>query len=435
MANVKIAVIGGGSYVFGPGVLVQAMEQHRLGDVELALADVDRSAVELMAGVGRRMAGDLGLSTRVTGHTEWGTALEGADFVICSAAVQGVRRFAMDVEVARTYCPEHVISEFGGVAGISYSLRQIALIEQLCEAMLRHCPGAWLLNVANPLPRVCQAAHECGIKTAGFCSVTLSVFGRVWKLLHGEDLGGYPWEKAQDRLAATLAGTNHFAWLLELRDQATGQDLTGEVRARIEEGQTIHSPMCERLLKETGYLPQPHDGHVGDFLAPAPGTPGGLGHEIFHGDPKERDERRCALEAMAAGTRPWTELARKVAWERPVDFIAALTEGRRVRIHALNLINDGQIPNLPKGVFVETPAVVDSSGIELPTLPLPDSVLPYSLHTAKVTDAIVRAARRRSRKFLHKAVERDPTIINKTAGVLAIEDCLRVHADLLPDYE
>ena len=59
----KIAVIGAGSYVFGPSVLAQTYLEQGLPDVHLALVDPDLETVELLAAVGRRMARERGLAT------------------------------------------------------------------------------------------------------------------------------------------------------------------------------------------------------------------------------------------------------------------------------------------------------------------------------------------------------------------------------------
>src|SRR4051794_31006363 len=160
MATAKIALLGAGSFVFGPSVLIDAITDHRMSGLELALMDPNRDAVDLMAGVGRRLARDAGVDVTISAHTDQAPALDGADFVLCSVAVELRNRFLADVEVARRHAPDHLITEFGGIAGISYSLRQIAMIQGVCADMKRLCPKAWLLDVANPLPRVCQAAQE-----------------------------------------------------------------------------------------------------------------------------------------------------------------------------------------------------------------------------------------------------------------------------------
>jgi alpha-galactosidase/6-phospho-beta-glucosidase family protein len=68
------------------------------------------------------------------------------------------------------------------------------------------------------------------------------------------------------------------------------------------------------------------------------------------------------------------------------------------------------------------------------TLPLPEIVAPYCEHAAGVTDAIGRAAEKRSRRLLHHGVELDPTIVDNAAGLRAIDACLEAHGDLLPTF-
>ena len=359
MTHCKVAVIGAGSYVFGPSVLNDAILTHQLPGLELALVDVDGETLERMAGVARRMARETGTDTRVTTHTDRKTALDGADFVICSASPQMWRRFGMDCEIIDRHIPGHLVTEFGGVAGISYSLRQIALIEGIAEDMQRLCPDAWLLNVANPLPRVCQAAQERGIKTAGFCSVSIQGYGMISRLLDGEP-SAYPFARPQEKYEAAMAGVNHFSWLCELRDRQTGEDLLPILRRRILEGATSGHPHAEQIARETGYLLMPGDDHIRDFLAPE-----GAAHRLApgHGSPDDRQKRLDLLRDIGEGRQAWDELLRKPSWEKPVDVIAALAYHRPARIHSLNLINNGQIADLPRNVFVETACDVDSSGL------------------------------------------------------------------------
>lgn len=68
------------------------------------------------------------------------------------------------------------------------------------------------------------------------------------------------------------------------------------------------------------------------------------------------------------------------------------------------------------------------------TVVLPEAVVPLCQRTALVTDIIVQAALQRSRAFVHRAVELDPTVLDTAAGIRAIDACLDVHADLIPCY-
>ncbi len=430
MSHAKIAFLGAGSYTFGPSMIKQAFVEDRLEDIELALVDVRRESAELMAAVARKTVERLGLRSTVTATDRRDEALAGADFVICSVAVQGAKRFDMDRDVALRLAPGHVITEFGGIAGISYSLRQIAMIEAVAADMKRLCPGAWLLDVANPLPRVVQAAHKLGARTVGLCSATSGVYDLAWRMLEGARLR-YPWTEAKDRWDVTMAGLNHFSWLLAMRDRKTGEDMLPKLRARLDAGVTTDNPRCEGIWRETGFMLLPHDEHCQDFLAPV-----GVEHsrtEAFHGNPSERDERLAFLRRIAEGQAVIEDLPGE-SWERPMDLIAAFVFGRPARFNSVNLINDGRIPNLPRNIFVETPAEADANGLRTPTLPLPEKTLPYARNAAAVTEAIVRAALERKRSRVHQAVALDPTILDKRAGIAAMDALLVAHADILPAY-
>ena len=431
--TVKIAAIGAGSFVFGPSVLAQTFLEYEINDVHLALVDPDMETIELMAGVGRRMAQERGLRATITAHADRDEALDGAGFVICSASPQMKARFQTDWRIIDEYAPGHLKTEFGGVAGISYSLRQIALIRAITDDMKRLCPNSWLLNVSNPLPRVAQAASENGIQTAGFCAVSLSAYGTLWRLLTGEHLP-YPWEPARARWQLTSAGLNHFAWVVGLEDRVTGENLLPQVRERLAAGGTTGQPRADALARETGFLLSSGDDHTRDFLPPAGPDPG-ADVAPFHGNADERRRRLELLSAVGEGRASWDDLLAGEAWEKPLAFVSALSGGPAADFHSLNLLNgEGQVANLPRNVFVETPCRVSAEGVQPKSVTLPESVVPLCERTAQVTDTLVRAAREHSRALVHEAIELDPTVLDKAAGVRAVDACLVAQKDLVGEY-
>jgi alpha-galactosidase/6-phospho-beta-glucosidase family protein len=220
-----------------------------------------------------------------------------------------------------------------------------------------------------------------------------------------------------------------------LRDRASERDLLLELRERIAvEVPNGSNPRAKQLARETGWLLVPGDDHTRDFLPPVgPAAQGG--YTPWHGNSDERRRRLKLLHEVAQGERSWDALLIGEAWEKPLEFITALTGGCPASFHSLDLLNDsGQIPNLPRHIFVETPCHVSSEGVKPETVILPQSVLPLCKQTAQVTDTIVRAARRRSRSLVHEAVSLDPTILDRDCGIQAIDACLAAHADILPAY-
>ena len=423
----KIVVVGAGSFVFAPSVLYDAIAVHRLSELHVALVDPNRQMADLMAGLGRRMARDEKVTATVTSHADWREALDGTDFVICCAAAQLQRRFDTDVEIIRRRAPGHLVTEFGGVQGISYTLRQIALIESLATDMRRICPKAWLLCSSNPLPRVCQAAHELGIRAAGFCSNSMIGYGLVGKLMLDRD-EDFPWTETIRCYDAVMAGMNHITFMLSLRNRADGRDTMPEFLGRAKKLKAF-TPVTAQLVEQTGCWTSNGDEHIRDFLVPSEySRPMKMSS---HGTPEERDAQIRLLRAAGEGNADWTPLLKHRAWEKPVDFAVALSGGRPAQFHSLNLVNEGQLPDLPNGVFVETPATVDRNGPAAAVFRLPDSVARLSRPMAELNQILVRAALTRQNGLLEEAIELDPTILDKAAGLAALEECLKAHSDLL----
>ena len=296
---------------------------------------------------------------------------------------------------------------------------------------------------SNPLPRVCQAANELGVKTAGFCSVSMQGYGMLSRLLDGLPVG-YPFAEPQAKYQATMAGVNHFTWLCGLKDCATGNDLLPVLRDRVTRGATCGQPRAEQILRQIGWLLVPGDDHTRDFLAPQGAAPQ---MSPSHGSPDDRVRRLALLRDIGEGRQSWDTLLAHPSWEKPFDVIAGLAYNRPARIHSLNLLNNSvlnnsvknaangsQIPELPADVFVESACHAGPNGLTPDVVSLPAPVAALCGQAALITATIVRAVRERSLALLHTVVELDPTVLDKPAGCAAIDACIQAHADLLPAY-
>ncbi len=427
----RVVLIGAGSYVFGPAMLEQALLEHRLDGLELCLVDLDEELLGLLVQAAVRVAEDAGVAATITATTNRREALVGADYVICAVSFQTLSRFAKDQEVIAKYAPEHLITDFGGVAGISYTLRQGVLMQGIAEDIKAVCPEATLLSVSNPLPRLCQFTQTLGVNTVGLCSVSLNGYRMLAKLLDNDDVS-YPFAPYRERWTIRAAGINHLSWLLEFYESETGEDLLSQLGEALIKRGLPGQPLSTAVYRETGFLPLAGDDHIRDFMKPHPEV-GSMEH-TSHGDAGARERRLELLKNVATRQSGYESLFTQKSWERPFAIIEALREQENPETHVLNLVNQGQVPGLPHGVFVETPCKVFRAGLEPQLSPLPDAVVPLTARTAHVHDLVVQGMMTRSKSLLYQALELDPTVTDKKACVNALEGCLEAHSDILPNY-
>ncbi|HEV7301690.1 MAG TPA: hypothetical protein VGN72_20295 [Tepidisphaeraceae bacterium] len=431
--ELKLVLIGAGSFVFGPSAVHDAIERHKLNDVTLELVDPNAEAVEAMAAFARGLATRAGVRATVRTHANREAALDGADFVLCAAAVDMRRRFATDVDLVHRIIPGHVITEFGGVVGVLSTLRQVAMIQSIAVDMRRQCPNAWLLLSSNPLPRTTQAAAMSGVNAVGFCNNSEKVYGLIAKAMLSMD-ESFPWAAAKAKYEATCGGPNHLTWLLKLTERATGRDMTGEFRERLlSDADMGAEPWTKQILDDSGYLCTAGDHHFQDFLPPTKFSHSM--HEVWHGGEDERRRRLDALRMAEHDPAAVPAALGNRSWEYPLDLVAALGRGRPASFFSLNLVNEGQIAELPRGVVVETPATADAGGVRPMQVALPQSLRAISAATVELSDALTRAALNQSREGILAVVDRDPTILDKPAGRRAVEEGLSLHRDLIGHYD
>jgi alpha-galactosidase len=424
----KIVLIGAGSFVFAPTVLRDAIVGHRLDDCVMVLVDLDADLAAAMAGVGRRMADDVGVSTSLRATTDRKEALPGADFVIHSAAVQGRRRWWMDYEILKKEGIPEQARECGGMGGLSYALRSVTLAMEIARDMEDLCPDAPMLVVANPLPRVLSAVNGYSdIRALGFCNA-------AWHSPHG-----YRWladlvDRDPSEVEVTTGGLNHFAWVVELSDACTGENLLPRLEEAVRKGEGRQFETLRRWLDEYGAVGASGPHHMGDFLPLEPDD-ARRPHPPFHGDEDERRGQYEKLTKIARGAVDWREALLHSSWEHPVDVAAALTRGEDRRFDMINMPNDGYLADLPDGRIVEVPARArggELRGVEVSELP--GRVGELCRTVSDVHQMVARAAVRGDRDMLEAAIDRDPAVTDRDAALRALERMLEAHADILPQF-
>jgi alpha-galactosidase len=439
--TVKIAVVGGGSSMFVPGLVRRLLEIPCFEGAELRLMDVDAKRVGVMEKLANELAEAEGRKLFVTATTERSTALRGADFVIVAVSVGGMAAWATDIEIPAKHGVFMHIADSIGPGGIFRALRNTPIVAAVARDLEDLSPNALVLNYTNPASaNVIAMAKSSSVRSLSLCSCSPYPLMDSWLT----DLVGVPADEIVKPLS--VGGINHCTGIfsLKLKD---GRDAMPIVRERtndevtrwaIDTFQTI--PYCwthwVEFFPELQRLEEPYEGR-------AQGLAMRYGRQIYD------------MDLQAQRMRQWEEVAERWSADTgphrladlphgPEDkgivvaeVIESVVEDRSERF-IVNVMNDGLIPNLPAQASVEVPAVVNAEGVH----PLGIGKIPTGLAAmlgchALVEELTADAALTGDRGLLRQAMMVDP-LVSATLEPNAIDaltqEMLEVNERYLPQF-
>ncbi|WP_245855707.1 hypothetical protein [Paenibacillus rigui] len=431
----NLTVIGGGSVNWMRYLMRDVYLMDEVEGGEIRLVDPNREHVEAVAGMLKRFNHVRGKSYQVKIIEDRREALNGADFVMTTFSPGAMDAFWNDLELPIKYGIRQPVSMTVGPCGISASLRTAPVAYDIVEEMETECPGAWLLNVTNPMSVVTGAMSRAAVKTTvvGLCHEFHCLPAYLGPMLGLEKPAGmdtleylYRWLPEQG-FQYQVAGVNHFIWLTEAR--LHGEDVLPKLRAYCEahwelgdggkqEGGSDGSRSFRNrgavkfaLCRQLGYLPLVGDRHLVEFLPSLCNQRNGwaMKYDVQKTTVDARrfmkSEQLRQIQAIAAGQA-------EISWERSgeemVQIIRAVTTGTSTPA-IVNIPNRGQISNLPEGSVVETLATVSREGVQ----PVSAGALPGSIGSlcrlhADIHELTLRAALEGSRELLIEALSLDP---------------------------
>jgi alpha-galactosidase len=437
----RIAFVGAGSTIFLRNIVGDALLTPSLADATFALMDIDPARLAESEALVRRMIATVGTGARVEATTERRRALAGADFVVTAFQVGGYRPCTVtDFEIPRAHGLRQTIGDTLGVAGIMRGLRTVPVLWSIAADMAELCPDALMLQYVNPMAINTWALAERfpRLRAAGLCH---SVQNTVMEI--GHDLGLPP-----EEIRYRVAGINHVAFFLRL--EHGGRDLYPALREGYRAGRLPKPPLlmprCPNhvryeVMEQLGYFCTESSEHLAEYVPwfIKRGRPDLI--ERF-GIPLDEYPRRC--EEQIAG---WQEEAARLTGggplrvERSHEFAADLMDAVLTdtpRVVYANLPNRGQLPALPHGAAVETPALADGNGIQ-PTVvaDLPPQLAALMRSQINVQELTVRALLDENVEHVYHAAMMDP----HTAAELdlrqiraLVDDLLAAHGDWVPAW-
>lgn len=421
----RIVLIGAGSAVFGYNSVLDTVNLPGLKGSNLVLHDIDGERLKSMAGLAERMNEQMGADLEVEATTDRVEALEGADFIVLSIAIDRMHRWRMDWEIPYMHGIKQVIGENGGPGGLFHTMRMMPPVLAICRDIEAHCPDALLLNYTNPVSRLCFAiSRYTKVRAVGLCHEVEHEMRRLAPYV------GVPTQL----LDATSAGLNHFSWFKELRLK-NGEDAYPLLEKGLRDAKGFQ-PLCRALYKRFGLYPSTDDNHAGEYLAYAweACSPQDRGLNWIE---RMETENRVAWERInqLIGGKERLEVKDRLSGEGAMRIIeGVVTNSGHIELQ-INLPNKGQISNLLTDAIVETPAVINRGGVH----PIHVGDLPAGLAAIiniqiLVQSLAVEAAVNGDRKKALQALLADPVVQDVEAAERAFDELFEAHEDLLPQF-
>lgn len=437
----KITFMGAGSTVFARSVIGDCMCAEALRDSTFALYDIDAKRLEesrVILEAMRTTKGGYGKIECYLGVEQRKDALRGANFVINAIQVGLYDPCTIiDFEVPKKYGLRQTIGDTLGIGGIMRALRTIPVMHDFAMDMAEVCPDALFLNYTNPMAMLSGYMQRyTPIKTVGLCH---SVQCCSRDLLKDLDMA----DKLEGR-KELVAGINHMAWLLDIRDK-DGNDLYPEIKSKIDakiEDPDFGNKVRLEYIKHFGYYCTESSEHNAEY-------------NMFYikdkypelikkyNIPLDEYPRRC-INQIEGWKKEYEELLANGVkdHERSLEYASRIMEaivtGNPYSIGG-NVLNTGHlITNLPENACVEVPCLVDGYGVH----PCHVGALPVQCAAMNMTNINVQlltieAAATRKKEHIYQAAMLDP----HTASELDIDtikkmvdDLIIAHGDYLPEY-
>lgn len=461
LEEIKIGYIGGGSTGWAHTFMKDiALAEGLAGEV--ALYDIDAAAAERNEQFGNWVQSrDAAKSDFVyRAYQSRDEALADADFVIISTRDDLEDQHA-DLLLPEEYDIYQTVWDTVGPGGTVRAMRAIPQYREIAATVQEVCPDAWVINYTNPMTMCTRTLYEeyPDINAIGLCH---EVFG-VQEFL-ADLVADYLDVERPDssEIDVNVKGINHFTWIDEAQWQ--GRDLFDLVDRKLEdetplpafdpgdkadEGHGTNSwHVTLELYRRFGILPAAADRHLVEFVP-------------WFLDVDSREEiHRWGIRTCPTGFReqandtfgnrleqPDTPITERymsgektfelsATGEESVDIIRALCGGHALKTN-VNMINHGQVANLPQGAVVETNALITANSIK----PLTAGELPRQVKNMVMThidnhETLIEAGFTGDLDLAFQAFLNDPlvTIQSDRAHDLFV-DFMEAYRDYLEGYD
>ncbi|MDE2467789.1 MAG: alpha-glucosidase/alpha-galactosidase [Bradyrhizobium sp.] len=405
-AVTKIVFLGASSASFGMSMFRDLCSTHDLAGSNLVLVGRNAERLNQSEQLAKLLNDKAGAGLKIEATIDWRAALDGAEFVVHSTAIDRNRLWRLDFEVPRKFGIRHTLGENGGPGGLFFTLRTLPVVFDFVREMERRCPRALFINFSNPESRIVLALGKYSkIRSLGLCHGIFLARAQVASML------GLP----ETRVDVWGAGLNHFQCLTEICDRETAADLYPLLRENEKSIDRSIAPLTRKLLRAFGYWLGCGDAHVGEYFSF--GWEAGEGGYNFDWDEGERAKLQQLIDDVLSERTEAPSWWFTPSGERAVTIISAVLHNRRQLIESAVVYNRSVIPNLSADAAVEVPVVADMAGIHPVSLgPLPDAIAKLMATQVSVQQLSVEAAVHASKELALQALLIDPVVNSEDAA-------------------
>ena len=437
----KITFMGAGSTVFARNVIGDCMCTEALRDSTFALYDIDGQRLEesrtIIEAI-RQAKGGYGKVECYLGVENRKDALRGADFVVDAIQVGLYDPCTIiDFEVPKKYGLRQTIGDTLGIGGIMRALRTIPVLEDFARDMEAVCPDALFLNYTNPMAMLTGYMQRyTGVKTLGLCHSVQTCSLDLFRELSMED-------KLEGR-KELIAGINHMAWLLEIKDK-NGVDLYPEIKSKIDEkiaDPDFKNKVRYEYIKNFGYYcteSSEHNAEYNMFYIKSKYP------ELIekYNIPLDEYPRRC-VNQIEGWKKDYADMLKNGVKEHnrsneyASHIMEAIVTSTPYQIGGNVLNTNHLISNLPQEACVEVPCLINGNGVHPCSVgALPVQCAAMNMTNINVQLLTIEAAKTKKLEHIYQAAMLDPhtgSELDIDTIKKMVDDLIVAHGDYLPKY-
>ncbi|TFF97575.1 MAG: hypothetical protein EU540_08710 [Promethearchaeota archaeon] len=455
----KITFFGAGSASFGPVTLNDIYHSKTLEGSTITLIDIDEEKLNRVYDIVCKENEIKGEKFTVEKTQNQKAALKDADVVICSIE-HGDRFFHrwIDHRIPHKHGSTEMMAENGGPGGFFHSARQIPTIVDIAKEAYAANPEVFFINYSNPMSRICLAIHRAvpELNFVGLCHqinlLLIDLPHIIDDEMRNNELSYL--EKIKkireyiDNTKIVVGGLNHFAFVLDMEDLRTGENLMKKFNANLmdfykkDKWDRFHfADLTFEIYKRTGWFPYVGDNHLAEYLQIAKDY---TKYEDFDDWIELMEQQNKGILGMLKRNHKRLQkgrypkkgvFKRAVSGERAVAILEAMIENKNT-YEIVNIPNDGIIENLPQDLVIECTGIVNKEGVYGVKLgKIPVAVATILRIEASIQDVCVEAILKESKDLAIACIAMDVNCGSFEMAENIFNEMVEVQKKYLPNFK